>query len=165
MRTATIVRQKAGTYDDEGTFGTWFCDKDGGNWECDTLQNPWRDNQHDISCIPEGIYLLQWDASPEFGMCYHFRNVPGRDLILLHSGNLGGDESKGWLKQIKGCTVVGANIAIFGKGSTISKHLPPLPRDQKGVAASIPTLQELCRRYRDADGVQQDIMLTIKREA
>ena len=52
-----------------------------------TLELPWRDNQHDISCIPAGVYTCAYTDHPTHGWVYQVMDVPDRDAILLHIGN------------------------------------------------------------------------------
>ena len=70
---------------------------------CDTLENPWQDNQRNISCIPEGEYpvrlrLARESASRDY-LHLLVQEVPNRDWILFHRGNTAKDTS--------GCILVG----------------------------------------------------------
>lgn len=64
-----------------------------------TLELNWKDNQHNISCIPIGEYNCEIVDSPKFGKVYEVKNVPGRTHILIHIGN--------WVKNTNGCILVG----------------------------------------------------------
>ena len=70
---------------------------------CDTLENPWLDNQRNISCIPEGVYdvrlRLPRESATRSYMHLLVKDVPNRDYILLHIGNTAKDTS--------GCILVG----------------------------------------------------------
>jgi len=67
---------------------------------CVTLELPWRDNQRNISCVPEGIYTANRRFSPKRKRdVYELVGVPGRDLIQIHIGNKPSD--------IRGCILVG----------------------------------------------------------
>ena len=81
------------TYFPEGTQGTleW-----NGTIVCYTIELPWLQNQRRISCVPEGEYVLQKRFSPKFKWHLHLKNVPGRDLILIHPAN----DAK---KELLGC--------------------------------------------------------------
>jgi hypothetical protein len=104
-----VIERGAST--DSGTFGiakmgalTWH-----------SLELPWRDNAHGISCIPAGIYRATWiDAAelgaPHLGMVYHVLNVPGRTGILLHKANWAGDVAKGLHSDLEGCLSIGESI-------------------------------------------------------
>ena len=70
---------------------------------CDTLENPWVDNQRNISCIPEGIYPVRLRLPRESGTRDYIhllvKEVKDRDWILFHRGNTAKDTS--------GCILVG----------------------------------------------------------
>ena len=70
---------------------------------CDTLENPYLDNQRNISCIPEGEYpvrlrLARESASRDY-LHLLVQDVPNRDWVLVHRGN--------FPSQTKGCVLVG----------------------------------------------------------
>ena len=44
------------TFTDKSTIGNLYIN---GERFCDTLENPWLDNQRNISCIPEGSYKVR----------------------------------------------------------------------------------------------------------
>jgi len=93
---------------DEGTFGLLMAE--GKAWR--TAELPWRDNRHDVSCIPAGTYAVRYSHSKHFGPCYRLADVPGRSGILFHSGNFAGDEKEGLKTDSKGCILPGQR---FGK--------------------------------------------------
>lgn len=64
-----------------------------------TLEDPWKDNACQVSCIPDGEYTIRRHTSPKFGLCYSVDNVPNRSHILLHAGNTSDDT--------QGCILVG----------------------------------------------------------
>lgn len=64
-----------------------------------TLELPDFDNDNNISCIPEGIYLCRWIKSPNLGWCYEVVDVFGRTYVRIHSGN--------FTRQIRGCILAG----------------------------------------------------------
>lgn len=69
---------------------------------CFTLEQPWRDNARDVSCIPPGVYELELRQSPRFGLTYEVAAVPGRSHILFHAGNTVADT--------RGCILPGLQI-------------------------------------------------------
>jgi len=100
---------------DAGTFGaatlvgitTW-----------DSLELPWRDNRHRLSCIPPGVYRARLidGASvgrPKFGMVYELQDVPGRTGILLHRANWAGDVEKGLHSDLEGCLTIGEAVGVL----------------------------------------------------
>jgi hypothetical protein len=105
MKRLSIER---GLSTDAGTFG--MASIDSTIWH--SLELPWRDNQHGISCIPPGVYTAKWiDAAtlgaPHLGMVYHVLDVPGRTGILLHRANWAGDTAKGYHSDLEGCLSIG----------------------------------------------------------
>lgn len=67
-----------------------------------TVENPWLDNQRNISCIPTGEYGLIWRESPRFGYTYLVDGVPDRTYILLHPANFPTD--------VQGCIGLGMSL-------------------------------------------------------
>lgn len=104
------------TYFPEGTQGVieW-----NGTIVCYTIELPWLGNQRRISCIPEGEYILQKRFSPKFKWHLHLKNVPGRDLILIHPAN----DAK---KELLGCIAPVTKHTGIGKGSSSRKALEKL---------------------------------------
>ena len=103
-------------YFPEGTQGTleW-----NGTKVCYTIELPWLHNQQRVSCIPEGEYVLQKRFSPKFRWHLHLRNVPGRDLILIHPAN----DAK---MELLGCIAPVSKHTGIGKGSSSRKALEKL---------------------------------------
>ena len=96
MPDVTIIRHRS---DDEGTFGVLVIEGDR-RWSCYTLEDPWRDNAPNISCVPAGDYRVTWEESPRLHKStYRLRDVPGRSGILIHAGNTQADTS--------GCILLG----------------------------------------------------------
>lgn len=58
-------------------------------FSCKGLEPPWKENQHNISCIPNGVYTVVKELSSKGHAYPHFRvlNVPDRQGILWHAGN------------------------------------------------------------------------------
>ena len=88
------------TFSDKSTIGELFIN---GERFCDTLENPWLDNQRNISCIPAGEYpvrlrLARESATREY-LHLLVQDVPNRDYILFHRGN--------FPKDTRGCILVG----------------------------------------------------------
>ena len=88
------------TFTEESIIGRLFIN---GELFCDTLENPWKNNQRNISCIPDGEYdvrlrLPRESASRDY-IHLLVKEVPNRDWILFHRGNTAKDTS--------GCILVG----------------------------------------------------------
>lgn len=84
----------------ERTYGQLVADD--GAVLCQTLELPWRDNQHGISCIPAGTYTAFRFQSPTIGYeLFQVRAVPHRSGIDIHIGNTAHDT--------QGCILVGSS--------------------------------------------------------
>lgn len=57
-----------------------------GDFQCFSLELPWRENKKQVSCIPAGIYPVRKFNSPKFGMCYAVDEVPNRSQVRIHAG-------------------------------------------------------------------------------
>ena len=58
-----------------------------GNREiCRTLEEEWKFNEKNLSCIPAGTYLCKRVKTPKHGETFEVMEVPGRSAILFHSG-------------------------------------------------------------------------------
>ena len=74
-----------------------------------TLELPWNDNERNISCIPEGEYLVR-KMPPTAKRKYEYfwvQDVPGRDSILFHPGN--------FTRSIRGCLLPGEELKDIDK--------------------------------------------------
>ena len=88
------------TFTENSTIGELFIN---GERFCDTLENPWLNNQRNISCIPAGQYKVRLRLPRESATRDYLhllvQDVPNRDYILFHIGNTSKDTS--------GCILVG----------------------------------------------------------
>jgi len=88
------------TFSDKSTIGKLFIQ---GEMFCDTLENPWKNNVRNISCIPEGEYKVRLRLPRESATRDYLhllvQDVPNRSYILFHIGNTAKDTS--------GCILVG----------------------------------------------------------
>ena len=105
------------TFSKVSTLGELFLN---GERMCDTLENPWIDNQRNISCIPEGEYPVRLRYPRESGTRDYLhllvQEVPNRDWILFHRGNFPKDTS--------GCILVGlGSQQDFVNNSTLAMDL------------------------------------------
>jgi len=104
---------------EDGTFGILRVDK---KIFCATLEPADRDNKPSISCIPAGQYDVKRWQSPKFGATWQVRNVPSRDYILFHAGNI--------MENTEGCILLGQYIdklrddrAVKNSGDTFKKFM------------------------------------------
>ncbi len=83
-----------------------------GHFICCTLEEPWKDNQQKISCIPEGVYQCEPYSSMKFENVWEITNIPNRSKVLIHSGNTTDD--------IEGCVLVGMSHGVLkGKDAVL----------------------------------------------
>ncbi|AUR89346.1 coil containing protein [Vibrio phage 1.122.B._10N.286.46.F8] len=111
-------------YQDDCTLGVMNY----GPFRCFTLELPYKDNQKNISAIPEGTYKCNKTVSPKFGDCIAVEGVVGRTYIRIHKGN--------YTRQIEGCILPGESIAdidndgtpdVTSSVKTLTKLLAVLP--------------------------------------
>lgn len=75
---------------------------------CTTLEDAWKTNKQNISCIPSGKYKVKKFNGFKFKDCWQIMNVPNRTHILIHTGNTHIDTS--------GCVLVGKTFTKSGIG-------------------------------------------------
>ena len=83
------------------TLGRLRC----GDFQCFTLELPWRNNERGRSCIPAGNYRARLYDSPMHDMVVLFEDVPDLSMIEIHAGN--------YTTQIEGCILVGDSIRFL----------------------------------------------------
>ncbi len=73
-----------------------------GDFNCDTLERPYLDNQHGISSIPASQYLCKKIPATAKIPYEHISitDVPNRSGICIHTANL--------VTQLEGCVAVGS---------------------------------------------------------
>lgn len=120
---------------DQGTRGRLVTEL--GHWF--TLELPWRENARGRSCIPAGKYTCRSEKHARLGRVYRLEGVPGRDGVLIHSGNYAGDVEKGWASHVEGCILLGKKR---GQLLDTSKR-----RYQEAVLVSTTALSEFGRSY------------------
>lgn len=94
------LKIKRFAYAPQGTFGELIM-PDGQRLY--SVEQPWRQNERNISCIPEGKYLCVPREFFSGGYdAIHITNVPDRTHILFHRGNNQAD--------VAGCIAVGMQL-------------------------------------------------------
>ncbi len=157
IRWATLTRDVSA---DDGTPGEIITDT-GRSWRTGEL--PDRDNHPDLGCVPFGRYAVYWEWSNAHGCnLYHLHDVEGRTVVEIHDGNIFGDVLLGYGSDVKGCCLIGEDLAEFAPGSI--HHDPPKPpRAQRGVTNSRTALAEFEAEMRDqSTQEQQAFWLTIQ---
>ena len=103
MSEITLERQE---FTDKQIIGSIYID---GDFICYSLERPWIDNKPNISCIPEGIYDLQYHRYKGRLDTYaltgdtvsHFPGDKARNLILIHPANR--------VEELQGCIATGSD--------------------------------------------------------
>lgn len=74
-----------------------------------TMELPWKDNNHNVSCIPEGLHRVVKEAHSTHHEYPHFRlpDVKDRNGILIHLIT--------YVSGLLGCIGVGSSFADFNK--------------------------------------------------
>lgn len=94
------------TYHSQGTNGEiWI----GGKFVCYAIELPWLDNVRNISCIPEGTYVLAKRYSKKFKWHLLVKEVTNRSEILFHPAN-------DVMTELRGCIAPVSRISGIGKG-------------------------------------------------
>lgn len=70
-----------------------------------SLELPWKNNMPGISCIPPGVYELEFFDSPKFKRpILRLKNVPGREAIEIHPAN--------HVAELRGCIALGIRMMV-----------------------------------------------------
>lgn len=77
---------------------------------CFCIELPWRLNQQNVSCIPDGTYALETFYSPSFKHHLIIKNVPNRSGILIHPANDAIDELRGCIAPVSQLTGIGKGL-------------------------------------------------------
>lgn len=94
------------TYFPEGTNGNLTYE---GKHICHTIELPWKNNLKQVSCIPEGKYVLRKRYSTQFQWHLECVGVKNRNLILIHPANYA-------LKELQGCIAPVTKLSGAGMG-------------------------------------------------
>jgi len=76
-------------------------------YACYTLELAWKENKHNISRIPSGLYKAKKITRPNKDKAISIIEVPDRSYILIHKGNFHTD--------IRGCILVGRSLKYLNK--------------------------------------------------
>lgn len=96
-----------------GTFGTMYYN---GKPFCKTVEREWKNNEQNVSCIPAGLYRLEWHDSAKYGRRLHLVakslgvTIAGpsqRTHCLLHPAN--------FPHELIGCIAPGKEFAVMGR--------------------------------------------------
>ena len=95
------------THFKESTLGALYYR---GNFICFTIELPWKDNQRNTSCIPDGNYLLKHRNTYRLGPHFRVEQVPERSGILIHPANNAQEELQGCIAPVSQLTGLGKGI-------------------------------------------------------
>jgi hypothetical protein len=95
----------------KGTNGKFY---DGSELVCCSIELPWKNNETETSCIPEGRYELVKRFSIKFQWHLILLDVKGREDILVHPANNA-------LKELRGCIAPILKLTGPGLGSDSKK--------------------------------------------
>lgn len=137
MTTAYLLR----TYHATHTKAAFVALDPAGNivMQCVTLELSWKDNAPQVSCIPEGEYLVRTRKTDKFGLHYHVQGVTGREWILFHPAN--------YVSQLLGCIIPGSRYAdlnrdgvpdIVDSKATLNQMLAVLGKEFRLIVLSAP---------------------------
>ena len=99
-------------------------------FECVGLELPWKNNEHQISCIPATVYNCEKVKATANIPYEHISitNVDGRSGVCIHKAN--------YVRQLKGCICVGdkhtdingdKQVDVTNSGKTFDKLMSILP--------------------------------------
>lgn len=96
-----IVKIERFAYTPHGVFGELSTDE----FKCYSLENPWKNNEPNISCIPFGLYRIKRDDYKGRYPNFRIINPPtGRTNIEMHRGNT--------IRDTRGCILLGTLYRI-----------------------------------------------------
>jgi len=102
-----------------GTFGVLRINK---HIFCVTLEPADRENARNVSSIPVQQYICYKQKSSKFGETFEVRNVPGRDNVLFHPGNV--------VEHTQGCIILAEHFgklkgrrAVLNSGATFESFM------------------------------------------
>ncbi len=116
------------SYFPNGTNGMLYYNN---SFQCFTIELPWLNNQHSISCIPEGKYRLSLRYTRQRGLHLALDDVRNRSLVLIHPANDA-------LKELQGCIAPVTSLTGQGKGNLSGKACSNLLQLVKGLMEKDP---------------------------
>lgn len=99
-----------------------------------TGELPWRENRSSVSCVPTGLYLVEWNWSPRFQRpMYQVMDVRGRTGIRKHLANLMGDVALGFKAQLNGCIALGERLGWLDGQKALLLSAPAVRRFEEAM--------------------------------
>lgn len=102
MLTVKLIR----TYQDKLTIGVFIVfDDNMPILSCLSLELPWRDNEPNVSCVPEGEYEIKYEYSNKFKrFLWELKGVPDRSEVKIHPANN--------VNELEGCIALGIKLSL-----------------------------------------------------
>lgn len=100
--------------DSKQSLGVCYIKDDKGNviFKSECIERGWLDNKKNISCIPQGEYLVTLEYSDRFKKdLYEIKGVDGRAECKFHAAN--------YARQLNGCIALGKNRVDIDKDGDI----------------------------------------------
>lgn len=111
-----------------------------------TLEEPWKNNEPKVSCVPTGTYLVRPHNGMKWQGVWALQAVTGRTGILIHTGNT--------VLDIEGCILVGMSHGRL--------TAPERDRLKGDGHYAVRESRVAFNRLREAIGGVKDFMLTIQ---
>ncbi len=123
----TAILQRNIEITDKVTFGKlylpWFTVQP----DIYTIELPWINNQHDISCIPAGSYTLIPHNTKTKPNCWELQNVTNRSDVLIHSGNFAS------IVKLQGSNHTSDTLGCILIGFGIEENVPMVTRSKEAM--------------------------------
>ena len=133
-------------YEEFQTLGDFKLTSETDEFKCKTLELKWLNNKPNISCIPEGTYIVKVRYSDKYGRHLHIKNVKNRKYILIHWGNYAGSlNPKTKRPDIEGCILTGRSHKDLNKDNIID------------ITNSKMTFDKIMKLINDEDSIQLEI--------
>ena len=107
-----------------------------------TLENPWRDNERNVSCIPVGEYKCEPFSGIKHKNCFQVCDVKDRSYILFHIGN--------YEKDTDGCILIGQGALLNGSEYMIVNSQATM-RKFKELLEDEPFMLQIAYQYNIGD--------------
>lgn len=159
MRTVTVNRRYPSS--PQGIVSDLITDN---GFKCLGGELPDYGDKPDISCVKGhgANYQGKWMFSEDHGMyLYHVLGDPNRTGVEIHAGNVMGDVSLNYQSDVLGCLILGEETAVFPTGTVLTPIHKPMVKPQIGITNSQTTLLLFHKAMQDANGNQEDFILTI----
>lgn len=90
-----------------------------------TIERPWLNNKPFVSCVPSGLYELEWDTTGRVTNVPRLRSVAERTHINIHVAN--------WASELQGCIAPGLSW-------NFSENIPAVEQSSDALALLMESL-------------------------